>query len=180
MGIGGARASPFVRALAHSLLPLSLVVAATHVMYGHDQPGDGFTAGVIVGLAVGFWYIVFGYHETKRNLRWLRPAALIGSGIALVILAASASALIDGSFFAPIDFGERLGLALPKGFHLSTAFLFEVAIGLAVLGSASFVIDTLGHPKDSDVESDEQMAEMAILERHGAFTLPLPDGDRES
>jgi len=36
---------------------------------------------------------------------------------------------------------------LPKGFYLSTSFMFEVAICLAVLGAATFIIDTLGHPE---------------------------------
>ena len=44
MGIGGTQASPFVRVLAHILLPVMLVLAAVQMMYGHDQAGDGFTA----------------------------------------------------------------------------------------------------------------------------------------
>jgi hypothetical protein len=43
-----------------------------------------------------------------------------------------------------------MALPLPAGFNLSTSFLFEVAICLAVLGSASYMLDTLGHPADSD------------------------------
>jgi hypothetical protein len=41
-----------------------------------------------------------------------------------------------------------LGLPLPKGFALSTSFIFEVAICLTVLGGASMTLDALGHPKD--------------------------------
>jgi hypothetical protein len=41
-----------------------------------------------------------------------------------------------------------LGLTLPKGFHLSTSFLFEVAICLSVLGSAIHMINTLGRPSE--------------------------------
>ncbi|MGD8903016.1 MAG: proton-conducting transporter membrane subunit, partial [Anaerolineae bacterium] len=62
LGIGGRETSPFVHALAYVSLPLSMVIAVVHMMYGHDQPGDGFTAGVTVSLALGFWYVVFGYH----------------------------------------------------------------------------------------------------------------------
>jgi multicomponent K+:H+ antiporter subunit A len=149
-GIHGARTSPFVHLLAHFLLPLALVVAGTHMIYGHDQPGDGFTAGVIVSLAIGFWYVVFGYAETKKRLPWVRSAPLIAGGILLVMGGSVAPALMGGSFFAPVDFGALLGLPLPRGFYFSTSFLFEVAICLAVLGSASYMIDTLGHPKDSE------------------------------
>ena len=40
------------RTAAYVALPTSMILAATHMMYGHDQPGDGFTAGVIISLAV--------------------------------------------------------------------------------------------------------------------------------
>ena len=146
LGIGGRETSPFIHALAYVSLPLSMLIAVVHVMYGHDQPGDGFTAGVIISLALGFWYVVFGYHEVRRRLFWLRPAPLIGGGLLLAIASAVSAALVSGAFLGHVDFGQQLGLPLPQGFNLSTSFLFEVAICLAVLGSASYLLDTLGHP----------------------------------
>jgi multicomponent K+:H+ antiporter subunit A len=146
LGIGGRETSPFVHALAYVSLPLSMVIAVVHILYGHDQPGDGFTAGVIVSLALGFWYVVFGYEQVRRRLTWLRPASLIGSGLMLAILTAITAALLTGSFLGHFDFGQQLGLSLPRGVNLSTSLLFEVAICLAVLGSASYMLDTLGHP----------------------------------
>jgi NADH:ubiquinone oxidoreductase subunit 5 (subunit L)/multisubunit Na+/H+ antiporter MnhA subunit len=147
MGIGGARTSPLVEMLANALVPLAMVVGAAHMMFGHDRPGDGFTAGVIVSLAIGFWYVVFGYDPATRRLLWLKPAALIGSGLALALLGAALPLLLGRPFFSPVDFGSLLRLPLPAGFKLSTSFLFEVAICLSVLGSASFIIHTLGHPQ---------------------------------
>ena len=73
LGIGGQPTSAFVHALAYAILPLAMVIGVTHMMYGHDQPGDGFTAGVIISLGMAFWYVVFGYDETKRRLPWLKP-----------------------------------------------------------------------------------------------------------
>jgi multicomponent K+:H+ antiporter subunit A len=146
-GIGGLRTSPFVHAMAYVALPVALVLAFVQMVYGHDQPGDGFTAGVTLALAVAFWYVVFGYEWTKQRLGVLRPSLLIGAGIMTVMLGSIAPALLGGAFFAPFDFGAALGLPLPKGFYFSTSFLFEVAICLAVLGSGIFIIDTLGHPE---------------------------------
>jgi NADH:ubiquinone oxidoreductase subunit 5 (subunit L)/multisubunit Na+/H+ antiporter MnhA subunit/multisubunit Na+/H+ antiporter MnhB subunit len=146
-GIGGLRTSPFVRALAYVALPISLVVAMVQMIYGHDQPGDGFTAGVSISLGVGVWYVVFGYEQTRRRLVVLRPPLLIGAGILLVMLGSIAPVFLGGAFFSPFDLGHTLGLPLPEGFDISTSFLFEVAICLAVLGSASYIVDTLGHPE---------------------------------
>ena len=151
LGIGGQPTSAFVHALAYAVLPLAMVIGVTHMMYGHNQPGDGFTAGVIISLGIAFWYVVFGYENTKRRLTWLRPRRLIGIGLLLAISQAAAAAFINGSFFSPVDFGAMLGLPLPEGFTLSTSFLFEVSICLAVLGSASLMLDTLGHPGEGEI-----------------------------
>ncbi|MGD2076898.1 MAG: proton-conducting transporter membrane subunit [Chloroflexota bacterium] len=165
LGIGGLRASPFIRVPTYVTLPLSMILAITHIMYGHDQPGDGFTAGVIVSLGVGLWYVVFGYDETRRRLPWLKPAALIGSGILVAIGTGAIAALIDGAFLDNVDFGERIGLPLPAGFHISTSFLLEVAICLTVLGSVAYMLNTLGHPGDKDAESSQRLLEIDKQER---------------
>jgi multicomponent K+:H+ antiporter subunit A len=146
LGIGGRETSPFVHSLAYVSLPLSMVIAVVHVLYGHDQPGDGFTAGVIVSLALGFFYVVFGYEQVRQRLTWLRPAPLIGGGLLLAILSGTAAAVITGSFLGHVDFGQELNLTLPRGVNLSTSLLFEFSICLAVLGSASYMLDALGHP----------------------------------
>jgi multicomponent K+:H+ antiporter subunit A len=146
LGIGGRETSPFVHSLAYVSLPLSMVIAVVHILYGHDQPGDGFTAGVIVSLALGFWYVVFGYDQVRQRLTWLRPAPLIGFGLLLALASATTAAVLTGSFLGHADFGQMLKLTLPRGVNLSTSLLFELAICLAVLGSASYMLDALGHP----------------------------------
>ena len=165
LGIGGLRTSAFVRVPTYVTLPLSMMLAITHIMYGHDQPGDGFTAGVIISLGVGLWYVVFGYNETRRHLPWLRPAALISTGILVAIATGVIASFIDGAFLDNIDFGERLGLPLPQGFHISTSFLLEVAICLTVLGSVAYMLNSLGHPGDRDNENDQPLLETNEQER---------------
>jgi multicomponent K+:H+ antiporter subunit A len=175
LGIGGLRTSPFIHMLAYLILPLTMVISITHIIYGHDQPGDGFTAGVMISLAVGFWYVVFGYDKTKERLRWLQSNYLIGAGLLLALGNGIMAALITGSFFAPVDFTGMVGIPLPAGFHLGTSLFFEIAIGLTVLGSASLVIDTVGRPKDDDPESIRKAEELAALEKRGIVTLDEPE-----
>lgn len=142
--------SAFLHALAFILLPLCLVLAAVFMMYGHDRPGDGFVAGVIVALAVAFWYAVFGTERSRRTLRWVRPLPMAAAGISLALLQAGISYAANGAFFSPFDFGRRLGIPLPEGFALTTSFLMEAAIFFAVLGGAGLIIDSVGHPDDSE------------------------------
>jgi multicomponent K+:H+ antiporter subunit A len=136
-----------------------MLIGATHMIYGHQQPGDGFTAGVIIALAVALWYVVFGYEETRRRLPWLRGFSLIGLGVIIVFVVGSITYAMTGFFFAHVNFGEMIGLPLPYGFDLSSAFLFEVAICLTVLGSAALIINTLGHPDDADEEPVDSPAQ---------------------
>ena len=75
-GIGDQRMSSFIRTSTFVMLPLAMVLAATHMMYGHDQPGDGFTAGVIVSLSVGLWYVVYGYEEARQRLLLVEALAV--------------------------------------------------------------------------------------------------------
>lgn len=174
LGIGGPKTSPFIRVLAYGTLPIAMVIGVTDIMYGHNQPGDGFTAGVIISLAVGFWYVVFGYDETRRRLRWLKSSTFIASGILLAVVTGLIAALVNGSFFSNVDFGHMLGLPLPKGFHLSTSFLFESAICLSVLGSVSHMLNTLGRPGDKDAESSRCLQEIENQEKQEKQDGVLP------
>ncbi len=150
--------SSFIRIPAYLTLPFSLILAATHLMYGHDQPGDGFTAGVIVSLAVGLWYVVFGYEDTRKRLTWIKPSILIGAGILLAIVNGTIAALMQGNFLSNLNYGGLLQLPLPRGFSLNSSFLFEVSIFLSVFGSAARILDTLGRPDYLDVESEEDLS----------------------
>ena len=145
-GIYGLPTSDYVQAMANILLPVAFMIAAIHMLYGHDRPGDGFTAGVIASLAVGFRYVVFGFSETRKQLDWLNPHRLIASGILLVIISGLTAMGREGSFLASADYGKLLGLTLPAGIKFSSGFIFEVAIALAVLGSVTYMLDTLGRP----------------------------------
>jgi multicomponent K+:H+ antiporter subunit A len=153
-GVGGLPTSPLLHLLAYAMMPLALLLATIQMMYGHDQPGDGFTAGVFISLAVGFWYVIFGYQSTKNQLPWLRSGYMIAAGLLLGLANGLAGALMGASFLAPINYGQLLGIRLPAGFNLSSSFFFELTICLTVLGSATYILDNLGRPKETDKESD--------------------------
>ncbi len=148
LGIGGAKTSPLITGLAQVILPLALAIGACQLLYGHQQPGDGFTAGVIVSIGVGFRYVVFGFHKTQRYLHWLKPSAFVGWGILLGLLSGFTGMAVNGSFFSNVDFGKMWGLPLPSGVHLSTSLIFECAIALSVLGSVTHMLNSLGHPEE--------------------------------
>jgi multicomponent K+:H+ antiporter subunit A len=142
--VGSRLSTPMTRVIGKMVLPFALLLALAQLLYGGDGPGDGFTAGVTSGLGVALWYIVFGYHEARQKLRWLRPRYLIGAGIGLVVVNAAVPLLFGYPFLAHISFD----IPLPANIHLSTTFLFETGIFLTVFGSTSMVLEAIAHPKE--------------------------------
>jgi NADH:ubiquinone oxidoreductase subunit 5 (subunit L)/multisubunit Na+/H+ antiporter MnhA subunit len=135
---------PLNRFAARVVLPTALLLSVAHILYAGAAPGDGFTAGVISGLAVALWYIVFGYERVRLRLRWLRPARIIGLGLTL--------ALVNGAL--PMFFGREflastlLPFSLPASIKLASATVFEIGIFLTVLGGISAIMEAITHPKE--------------------------------
>ncbi|MBZ0282800.1 MAG: DUF4040 domain-containing protein [Anaerolineae bacterium] len=136
---------PLTRMAARLVLPFALLIALGHILYGGGAPGDGFTAGVIGGLGVAVWYIVFGYADAKRRLHWIHPARLIGFGLALSLINAVLPLLFGRDFLAVTLLKD---VALPAGLKFSSTVVFEVAICLTVLGGVSAVMEAISHPKE--------------------------------
>ncbi len=68
--------------IAGLLLPVSLVVAAHIFLRGHDQPGGGFVAGLVVAIAVLTQYIVSGTRWVESRSR-VHPPHWIAAGLLL-------------------------------------------------------------------------------------------------
>ncbi|MFN8530572.1 MAG: hydrogen gas-evolving membrane-bound hydrogenase subunit E [Anaerolineae bacterium] len=141
---GSRLSTPLTRTIAQIVLPFALLLALAQLLYGGDGPGDGFTAGVTSGLGVALWYVVFGYHETRQRLTWLRPRRLIGAGIGLVVLNAAVPLLFGLPFLTHTNFD----FALPAHLHLTSTFFYESGIFLTVFGSTSMVLEAIAHPRE--------------------------------
>lgn len=169
MGSFGLPTSPFLHLLAYALLPLAVILAMTHLLFGHDQPGDGFTAGIIISLAISSWYIIFGYNAIKSKLAWLKPVRFISMGVGLAFVNSLLGFLWGNGrgeglkgFFAPVDYGALLQISkiLPAGVVLGNGLVFEIGICLVVLGASVLILDNLGHPAEQDKESDTLLTEI--------------------
>ena len=141
--------TPLTKAVAQMVFPFAMLVAFSHVLYGGSGPGDGFTAGVVAGLAVALWYVVFGYFETRARLHWLHPGRLISIGLTIALVNAVAGIVFEDAFLRLIEFGDGKG---PAGIHLSTTLFFEVAIFLTVFGGVTTIMEAIAHPKDVEQE----------------------------
>lgn len=127
--------SLILEVVAPRLLGPAVMVAAAIVVKGYGDVGDGFSAGVVVALAVALRYITLGAERTERSLPLLRHApALAVAGLLL--------ALAIGFF--PVALGEPPFTHYPRPhehvveigrLELTTAVVFDIGVFLLVAGS---------------------------------------------
>jgi len=118
--------------VAQRLLAPALMFAAAIIVKGYADVGDGFSAGVIVALAIALRYVVLGPDRAEAGLPILRRAPAVAAAGLLVALA---------SGFFPLLFGDPPFTHQPgPGEHvvkigtleLMTAVLFDVGVFLLV------------------------------------------------
>ncbi|MFL5391413.1 MAG: monovalent cation/H+ antiporter subunit A [Myxococcales bacterium] len=123
--------------LVRLMLPVSGMAAAFFFLRGHNAPGGGFVAGLILSLGLLLQYIVSGTEWVEDRVR-LRPRALIGAGILFAVATAT----------APIAFGYPLltsGAFDLGGLHVGSVLFFDLGVFCIVLGSTLFILVALAH-----------------------------------
>jgi len=132
-----------VRAIARLLLGPSLVVAVAIMVKGYSDVGDGFSAGVIVALAVALQYVAYGRRRTEAELPFLRLAPILAVTGLLLALAVG---------FGPVVTGKPLFTHWPApGVHpmrigtleMLTAVLFDIGVFLLVVGTLVVLVHQL-------------------------------------
>jgi multisubunit Na+/H+ antiporter MnhB subunit len=135
--------------VARIVLPLTFLVALSHLLYGGGAPGDGFTAGALLGLVTALWYVIFGHAETRERLPMLKPYHLLRAGLGLEMLNALLPMLLSGNFMKYVDYGKLLHIdefLLQFGLHLSSTLLFEIGVCLTVFGVITTIMEIIAHP----------------------------------
>lgn len=135
--------SAILEAVAPRLLGPAVMVAAAMIVRGYADVGDGFSAGVIVALAIALRYVTLGPERTERTLPILRYApatAVCGMLIAL------------GSGFLGVALGDPPFTHLPGPgepvikigtLELITPVAFDIGVLLLVAGALAVLIHNL-------------------------------------
>jgi len=143
--------TPFTRSVSFIVLPIAILIGVAQILYGGSGPGDGFTAGVTIGLAVSLWYVVLGYNEAKNLLPWFRPALIVRLGLIIAIANALFPLFIGLGFMGHVEFDQALGIydiVGSFGLHITSSLIFEIAIAIAVMGGLGIIIEAIAYPTD--------------------------------
>ncbi|MHA2787852.1 DUF4040 family protein [Corynebacterium sp. S7] len=163
----GQRPRPFGQSQLNSLpmrkgiqlaIPILVILSALIFYRGHQAPGGGFVAALVLSTAFGLSYLSKGKDTLVVNKQ--TPIWLTGIGI-IVAIGAGFLGLIEGGFLYAIH-GEILGQ------HLTTSLIFDAGIYLAVLGMMTMAINALGGYLRPGVDKSE-----LTYNRDGEN--PLPD-----
>ncbi|MFX1764300.1 monovalent cation/H+ antiporter subunit A [Paraburkholderia sp. A1RI-2L] len=138
--------------LARLMLPLTALVAVFVFLRGHNLPGGGFIASLILSVALLLQYVASGVLWTESRIR-INYRALAGLGI-LVAAATGLGSLVFGYPFLTSAFGH-LHLPLVGEIELSTAMLFDLGVLGAVVGTTLTIVSHLG-VRDKDLQSVEK------------------------
>jgi multicomponent K+:H+ antiporter subunit A len=130
------------RVLSPIVLAVSGIVAAFFFLRGHNAPGGGFVAGLVIAVGFLLQYVTFGTNWVEDQVR-LAPRALIGTGL-LLVLATAAGSFVVGY---PLLTSHTFHLAMPAigDVHIGSAMFFDLGVFCLVLGSTLLILVAVAH-----------------------------------
>jgi multisubunit Na+/H+ antiporter MnhB subunit len=116
--------SPILRIIAVFAVPLTLLVSVRIFLQGHDLPGGGFIAGVLLAASGAMYMLAFGGERAAR-VPWWRMAVV---GLLISVLTGTVpfvrgAAYMDNTI---LQFGT---------YHLPSATFFDLGVMLIVVGT---------------------------------------------
>jgi multicomponent Na+:H+ antiporter subunit A len=135
----------------------TIVVFSIYLLFsGHNNPGGGFAAGLVTGLALMVRYLAGGRYE-------LDEAAPVDAGV----LMGTGLFIATGSGLMPLAFGGAvlqsalvdLHLPLLGDLHLVTSVFFDIGVYLVVVGLMLDLLRSLGAGIDRHIRDEAATAE---------------------
>lgn len=122
------------------LLPISLVVGLFIFLRGHNLPGGGFIAGLVVAIALLMQYMASGY-AWAQDRQTIPYHALIGAGVVAAGVT-GIGAWFNGKPFLTSAYGY-VKLPFIEEFELATAMGFDLGVFLCVVGAVMLALNSL-------------------------------------
>ena len=149
------RRSTILEIVTH-LIFHTIVLWSVYLLFtGHNQPGGGFAAGIVAGLALCLRYLA-GYGAELRAALPVRPASLLGTGLFI----AAGSAVLPMLFGSPPlrTWIADVHVPLLGEVHVVTSLLFDIGVFLVVVGLMLDILRSLGSGIDDQIRDEEERA----------------------
>ncbi len=118
----------YLRLLDHFLTPIIMILAIFLLLRGHNSPGGGFIAGLVVAAVLQLQIMSRGEALVRTSIgRYLHP--MMGFGLFLSATAASLG-ILYGGFFKGVWWHMPLGLL---EFDFGTPVAFDIGVFLVVV-----------------------------------------------
>jgi multisubunit Na+/H+ antiporter MnhB subunit len=131
-----ARTSPIVKLAIQAASPIAVLIAAFALFAGHNRPGGGFAAGLLLG-AIVVLRTVAGLQQPRHAFTLLAIGGVIVGATAIAPLLWG-DVLLDQALF------EWTDVALLGTVKTGTSLVFDVGVTAVVVGLVVAVLDGLG------------------------------------
>lgn len=125
-----------LRTTARLLITLLLLFAVFLLARGHNSPGGGFIAGMVVASAIALYALAFDVKSARELLR-VHPRLIVATGLFLSIISGLPGVLAGEPFltglWGEISFGG-------EQVKLGTPLLFDLGVFLVVTGMSTIAI----------------------------------------
>ena len=128
--------------LVRLLLPVAALFAFHLFMRGHNEPGGGFVAGLVVAIAFIAQYMVGGTRWVEARMR-LKPPRWIGFGLLAALLTGLGSLAVGYPFLTTHT--AHVHWPLVGEVHLPSAALFDLGVFAVVVGSTLLMLTAIAH-----------------------------------
>ena len=124
------------------MFPVIIVLAVHLFLRGHDQPGGGFAAGIVMSIGFILQYMAGGTRWVEDHLRIL-PVRWIGAGL-LLASAVGVAALLAGYPFMTTAF-QYADIPYIGRVPLASALIFDLGVFSLVVGATVLILIALAH-----------------------------------
>ena len=142
--------------LTRVMMPIIMLVGFYIFFRGHNEPGGGFIAGLIVSIGVVMQYMASGFSWAAARVRYPYHG-IIGAGVLVAGLTGIGSWFV-GKPFMTTDF-TYVRIPPFHEFELATALLFDLGVFLSVLGAVMLSLESFSRlaRRRDDQDSDHAM-----------------------